>query len=428
MSQEVNLAPRLSYSNVLVSSENKLVYLLLEISPSGQTSFAEAALNMALVLDKSGSMYAAEKIDYVKQAVQYVVDQLRPEDLVSIIAFADRARVMIPSQQIFDKGGVKRMIQRIDDVDVGGGTEMNRGIRAAIDEVEKHLAPDKVNHVVLLTDGLTLHEDECIDRARGGTSRGLSFSTMGVGSDFNEKLLIRIAELSGGKSYYIDDPRDIPQIFAQELRGVQSVVVQNIQLKLKVSKDIQVRRVFKVKPLINDMGAPALSDRTMTVKLSDLQKNEPQSILCELVLPSRPSGTFRIAQVQVAYDILSQRRAGDTVSADVVVNYTSDAALAGMVDGEVMNIVDLVSVFKQQTKALELVQSGETGKATQLLRSAATTLLDRGQSDLANTFKEEAARLEKGGTASAAGTKKLEYGTRKLTQLLDETMIQNPKP
>lgn len=420
MAGEVNLNAKLSYQNVLISSENKMVYLLVEIKPGQNAAYGPAPLNLSIVLDKSGSMYAAEKLEYVVDAVQYVIDQLRPEDIVSIVPFADKARVLIPAGQIFDKESAKNMIRNIDQVDVGSGTEMLKGINAAINEVKKNQSKERTNHIVLLTDGLTLEENKCRDKCRETTEFGISFSTIGVGDDFNEKLLIDIANSCRGKSYYIDIPRDIPNIFAQELQGVQSVVVMNPVLKLKLSKDIEIRRVFKVKPLISDLGMLASVDKTISVPLSDLQKDETQSVLFELVLPSRQAGTYRIAKSEVLYNIPSSSGNIEAASSDVLINYTSDQAIASVVNPQVMNVIDLVSVFRQQTKALEYARAGDKTKATKLLRSAATTLLDHGQKELADQAIAEAQRIEKGSAVSSAGTKKLEYGTRKLTQLLDQ--------
>lgn len=417
---EVSLSAKLSYHNVLVTSESKLVYLLAEAKPGAEVGYAPASLNLAVVIDKSGSMYAAEKLEYVKESVQYVIDQLRPNDICSIIAFADKARVVIPAGQIVDKIQAKRMIRSIDSVDVGSGTEMLKGIDSAIGEVRRYLVRDKVNHVVLLTDGLTQKENQCKDRCGKESESGISFSTIGVGDDFNEKLLIDIANSGGGKSYYIDDPHDIPDIFAQELKGVQSVMVQNAQLQVRLSKDIEVRRAFKVKPLINDLGTLPFTDRTSGIKLGDLQKDELQSVLLELVLPSRQSGSYRLCQLKLFYDIPAQGVSAKSIDQDIAITYTTDSALASVVDPEVMNVVDLVSVFKQQTRALELAQAGDKAKATQLLKAAATTLLERGQTELANQAMAEAGRIESGAGVSSSGTKKLEYGTRKLTQMLDQ--------
>ncbi len=417
---EVDLGTYLSYQNVLVTSENKLVYLLAEVKPSAEIGVGPAALNIAIALDKSGSMYAAEKLDYVISAVSHVVDCLRPNDLASIIVFADKARVLIPSSQIYDKQSARRLVRNIDQVEVGSGTEMLHGIRAAMDEIRRNQSAERLNHIVILTDGLTLHESHCKEACLMAAGRGISVSTIGVGDDFNEQFLLDIANACRGNSYYIDIPRDIPQIFEKELRGVQNVVVRNPRLSLKLSKDITVRKAYKVKPLINDLGALNTVDRVATVPLSDLQREETQSILFELVLPSRQPGTYRVAQSVLEYDVPEKGMHNVQVTRDITIGYTADAAQAATVTPRVMAVVDAVSVFRQQTRALQFAQQGDKAKATQLLRSAATQLLEQGQSELANQALAEASRIDQGGGASAAGTKKLEYGTRKLTQLLTE--------
>ena len=422
MNKPATLDCQISYENVLVTSENKLVYLLSEVVPSREASVTTgtASLNLSIILDKSGSMYAAEKLEYVVTAVQHLIDQLRPNDICSIIAFADKARVVIPAGPIHDKESAKRIIRNIDHIDVGSGTEMLRGINAAIDEISRNFSNERTNHCILLTDGLTLHERKCKTRCLEGSERGISFSTIGVGDDFNEKFLLDIANECRGKSYYIDIPRDIPGIFNQELQGVQSVTVLNPKLTIKLSKGVSIRRVHKVKPLINDMGAIPTVDRVGVIKLQDLQKNEVQSVLFELVLPSRREGTYRVAQVSLNYQVPTEGMKEEEVMKDLTISYTTDSRLASRVNPKVIQVVDLVSVFRQQTKALELAQTGERTKATQLLRSAATTLLQHGQKDLADQAIEEAKRIEKGSRMTSRGTKKLEYGTRKLTQLLDQ--------
>lgn len=423
---EVNLATYLSYQAVMTTSENKLVYLLADVRPGPEIGIGPAALNLAIVLDKSGSMYAAEKLEYVIEAVSHVIDQLRPSDLCAIVAFADKARVLIPSSQIYDKHSARQMVRKIDQIDVGSGTEMLHGINAAVEEVRKNFSRERMNHIVLLTDGLTLHEGRCKEKCIMAAEEGISVSTIGVGDDFNEKLLLDIANSCRGTSYYIDIPRDIPSIFDGELRGVQNIVVRNPELHIKLAKDVNIRRAFKVKPLINDMGALPTVDRMATVRLGDLQMEETQSLLFELVLPSRMPGTYRVAQVSVGYDVPGQGHTGTTVTNDVTLTYTSDPAQASIVTPRVMQVVDAVSVFRQQTRALELAQAGDRGKATQLLRSAATQLLQQGQKELADQALAEASRIERGAGATSAGTKKLEYGTRKLTQLLDQVPPMEP--
>lgn len=423
---DIDIGAYLSYQNIMVTSENKLVYLLVEVTPSAGIGIGPAALNLAIVLDKSGSMYAAQKLEYVISAVSHVMDELRPSDICTVIAFADKARILIPSSQIYDKESARRMVKNIDQIDVGSGTEMLHGIRAAVDELRKNLSSERMNHIILLTDGLTLHESHCKEACLQCHGEGISVSTIGVGDDFNERFLLDIANACRGTSYYIDVPRDIPQIFSSELRGVQNVVVKNPKLELKLSRDISIRRAFKVKPLINDLGSVPTVERVATIDIGDLQKGETQSLLFELVLPSRKPGTYRVAQANLLYDLPEQGSHGKKSGQDVLITYTQDAGSASQVTPKVMAVVDAVSVFRQQTRALEMAQSGDRAKATQLLRSAATQLLQQGQTELANQALAEAATIEGGGGASSAGTKKLEYGTRKLTQLLDQIPMPEP--
>lgn len=416
---EVHLQSHLSYRNIAVTSENKLVYLLVDVSPSAGAGLGPAALNMAIVLDKSGSMYAHEKLEYVISAVGHVLEKLRASDIACVIAFADKARVLIPASQIYDRESARRMVRNIDSIDVGSGTEMLNGIRAANDELRKNLSAERMNHMVLLTDGLTLHEGACKEACMMAASEGISCSTIGVGDDFNEQFLLDIATACRGTSYYIDIPKDIPTIFEQELRGVQNVVVRHPRLSLKLSRDISIRKAYKVRPMINDLGMLPTADRMATIDLGELQKDETQSFLFELVLPSRKPGTYRLGKTEVLYDIPEKGERDKAVSEEILITYTEDQTLASVVTPQVMGVVDSVSVFRQQTRALEFAATGERGKATQLLRSAATQLLSQGQQELAEQALAEAGRIEQGGGASAAGTKKLQYGTRKLTQLLE---------
>lgn len=416
---EVHLQTHLSYRNIAVASENKLVYLLVDVAPSPGLGLGPAALNLAIVLDKSGSMYAHEKLEYVISAVGHVLEKLRASDIACVIAFADKARVLIPSSQIYDRESARRMVRNIDSIDVGSGTEMLNGIRAANDELRKNLSAERMNHMVLLTDGLTLHEGACKEACMMAASEGISVSTIGVGDDFNEQFLLDIATACRGTSYYIDIPRDIPSIFDQELQGVQSIVVRHPRLLLKLSRDISIRKAYKVRPMINDLGSLPTADRVAHLDLGELKKDETQSFLFELVLPSRKPGTYRLGKVEMLFDLPERGERDKLVSEEVLITYTDDQSAASVVTPQVMAVVDSISVFRQQTRALEFAASGDRGKATQLLRSAATQLLSQGQQELAEQALAEAGRIEQGGGASSAGTKKLQYGTRKLTQLLE---------
>jgi len=154
------------------------------------------------------------------------------------------------------------------------------------------------------------------------------------------------------------------------------------------------------------------------VELGELDAQQGKSLLVELVLPPRQAGRFRIAQAQLSYDLPLERTSDVSARSDIVVDYVTDPALVRAYDPALMNIVEKVTAFKLQTRALEEAQQGNIVGATQKLRAAATRLLELGEHDLAQAATQEADNLEQSGQMSAGGTKKLRYQTRKLTQEL----------
>src|ERR1019366_3791577 len=152
-----------SSEHVLSSAENFVLYVLLEAVARGAGGGGRGPLNLGVVIDRSGSMYDERRLEFVIDAVKFLADSLSDQDKVSIVAFADKAKVIITPEAARDKSAIKRAIDDIDLLEIGGGTQMALGMRAAIDEVKKNLSPDRLNRVLVLTDGQTYEETACID-------------------------------------------------------------------------------------------------------------------------------------------------------------------------------------------------------------------------------------------------------------------------
>src|ERR1035437_7038835 len=194
-----------SSEHVLSSAENFVLYVLLEAVARGAGGGGRVPPNLGVVIDRSGSMYDERRLEFGVEAVKFLADNLSADDKVSIVAFADKAKVIITPEAARDKSAIKRAIDDIDLLEIGGGTQMALGMRAAIDEVKKNLSPDRLNRVLVLTDGQTYEETACIDLVEKNREQ-ISFSTMGVGVEFNEKLLQRVSQDSNGKYHFIGDP------------------------------------------------------------------------------------------------------------------------------------------------------------------------------------------------------------------------------
>jgi Ca-activated chloride channel family protein len=362
---------------------------------------------------------AGEKIENLRKAVQLVIDQLDPTDIVSIVIFDDRADVLVPATPATDKNTLKAKVNSITD---RGGTEMSKGMMLGIQELQKHLTPDRVSRMVLLTDGQTYgDEDECQKLANQLKEMGVPLYAFGLGDDWNEDLLDALANATkslGGFSEFIERPEQILQHFQFAVRSAKRVVARNAYLTLKLAQGIAPRQVWRVLPLIANLGYQPISDRDVQVSLGDLERDEGQAILVEISVATKPKGTFRIAQAEVTYDLPHENRYGEKVRADIIVEFTDDQQAVQQVNPRVMNLVEKATAFKLQTRALEAAKAGDYGTATRLLRQSATRLLNIGEQELATVALEEAKRLEQGQQMTSTGTKRLRYETQRLTRPL----------
>src|SRR5438067_2143817 len=132
-------------SSIAVSGETAASYALIKLIPAGGGSGSKPLpLNVALVLDVSGSMYEEDgtgksRLARVQEAAHAAVQKLKPEDYLSIVAFAHDCQVVLPSTPLSQKAQIEDIISRIDRFDVDpGGTAMDLGIQNGLDEVEKH--------------------------------------------------------------------------------------------------------------------------------------------------------------------------------------------------------------------------------------------------------------------------------------------------
>ncbi len=369
MAAPVTFSALASSDYVLSSAENFVLYVLLEAvaGGGGVAAGARLPLNLGVVLDRSGSMYDERRLEFVTEAVKFLAENAAPDDKIAVVAFADSARVIVQPDQIHDKAAVRRALDEIDMLEIGGGTQMALGMRAAIEEVKRNLAPNRLNRVLVLTDGQTYEETACLDLANQNRDQ-MSFSAMGVGVEFNEKLLMRIAQDSHGKYHFIGDAAEIPGIFEDELEGLRAVSLRNGKIDLTLAQGVQIREAFRASPEIYGLGAPLLEERKVTYEIGDLESGVPGSVLLTLVLPPRKPGPVRIAQSAFRYEIPGGGEGAAPV--DVAIEYTLDRALTSKRNGRVMNLVDQVSIAKLQAKAEEELKLGNVDRATRLLGNA----------------------------------------------------------
>jgi Ca-activated chloride channel family protein len=401
-------------------NQPQLIYVLTELQPGEAMSNVRLPLNFALVLDHSGSM-AGEKLRTMKEAVKNIIEQLDPNDVLSIVTFETKTRVLVQSQPARDKAGLKKQVDKISD---GGGTNMAPALRESLNLVSQLHSSERVSRIVILTDGeATDKEDDSRHVADDAGQRGIPLIGLGFGKDWKEDFLFDLADRSvnakpgsqSGLAYYIPKPTDANQIFQAVYQSMQ-VVAQDVTINVRMVQGLEARRVWQVVPMIKDIGHGVIQGRAIVIPVGQLEKGGA-AYLAEIMLPPRPQGAVRIAQTDAVYN--APGRGTQREAVDLIVNFSADPSVQNQLNGRVMNIVEKVQAFKLQTQALDEAETGNVRGATQKLRQAVTILLSQGENELANQMQQEANRLEQSGEISNEGKKTIKLTSRQTVKLSD---------
>lgn len=420
MAGELNLNVALARPVIPRLATEQLVYALVTLRPTEQAVPVAMPLNLSLVLDRSGSMQG-KKIEALRAATQELLDLLQPQDTLSVVMFNHKARVLVEAQQVTPerKAAIQAEISRVS---ADGGTNMAPAMEAGLIELRKNMQPGpaasgQVNRLVLLTDGLTEREKRCLNQADAAAAVGIPIVALGIGRDWNDKLMETIAQRTGGTADFVQDPDEIARHFQRTVQQMQAVALQRAMLRLRVVVGVTPRMVYRVHPLIAALGGGPPGQRQVEVPLGEIERGFGQVLLLELIVPARPPGAYRVAQVEVTYDVPGQGLAAQQVAAEVLVTYAADATQASPPDPAVMNIVEKVTTFKLQTRALEDLEGGNVQGATEKLERAVTHLLNQGDVDLANTVQQELENLQKGRVMSPEGRKTIRFGSTRTARL-----------
>ena len=232
-------------SHSALSSRETDFYVRIRIKAAKAQTESRQPLTLALVFDRSGSMDSEDKIGYLRKAGHVVADNLTRNDHVALIAFNHQVQTLVPLHRVVNR---EYLHHRIDELHAEGYTNISGGLMDGCAEVKKRMNEAGLHHVILLTDGIAnrgvWQPDALVELTKRLTSSGITVTTIGVGTEYNETLLARMAQAGGGRYVYVAKPEDIPMAFKQELGDLLAVVAQNVKLKMKLPPGLEVRQIF----------------------------------------------------------------------------------------------------------------------------------------------------------------------------------------
>jgi Ca-activated chloride channel family protein len=360
---------RMMYRNsIAVPGESAASYALIKLIPSVETPGKPLDLNLALVLDVSGSMYEEDgtglsRLKRIQEAARVAIQKLKPTDTLAIIAFAHNAQVVLPATTIADAAKIEEIIDRIDQFDVDpGGTSMDQGIALGLAEVEKSAVDGRLSQVVVLTDGETSGEEVCRQLARQAAEKKVHFTAMGIGTEWNASLLKDLARLAEGKWYYIDvnQAQEAERIFLEEFGHLAAAGFTDVEMHFWPVKDVRVKRVRQVVPEIKELTLAEPHERHLAASLGTLERDKPSRYILDLSLPKRPDGNYVLLQMEVRYDLPGGRTEA-TGKVPLQIQYTE--AGQGYVNAEVARHIDEVQIYELNKNLQEAIAANDQAEA-----------------------------------------------------------------
>lgn len=392
----VKLDARFSQS-VVKAGQTTRAFLRVGLSGVQPPALADRTpANIALVIDKSGSMQGT-KIADAREAALMALELLGEDDTLAVVAFNQAVEVVLPATSAGDLPNMRRAISRIG---AGGRTALFAGVQRGIDEALTFLDPYTVNRVILLSDGLANVGPTSPDRVaalgRDAAGEGISITTIGLGLGYNEDLMTRLALNSDGNHAFVEHPDDLVDIFDREFGDVFSVVGQEAQVEIEFPEGIRPLRA---------LGRPAEIDgRRVRFNLRQIYGGQEKYILVEVEIAGNAARErMESSRVSARYTDMGTQDAV-TIEESVNLTFSDDAErITASRDKEVLSAATIQLATLRSEEAVKLRDSGQVDEARKLLEDNAAYLTEQARTLAAPTLEGLAQDQARDAEAIASG-------------------------
>ena len=329
-------------------------------APEAKPRQGRLPVNLAFVIDRSGSMYG-EKLARAKDAVLVGIRSLREGDRFAVVAYDEHVQVVVASTEA-SREAREAAVRAVEAIQTGGGTDLHGGWLVGCRELLEKRPREAVSRCLLLTDGLANHgitdHDEIVRRAANQRDNGVSTTSFGVGADFDEVLLRRMADTGGGNFHFIEAAAQIRDFIASEVGEALSTTVREAVIVVDAGEGALVESLNDF-PCRREKGG-------WKIPIGSLYSGQTLTPVLRVTFPQGPVGQFRDVRVRVDDPDNALATAHATARFTWATREESDHQPRHV---EVDRQVAALDAARAERDALELNKAGDFGAAHRAIQA-----------------------------------------------------------
>jgi Ca-activated chloride channel homolog len=361
---------RLGHASIAKNSRGE-TFLFAQVAAAddkaGGTS-AASPMNLALVIDRSGSM-KGDRIANAMNAAVGAIERLRDGDSVTVVAFDSGAQVVVPPTRVSSSTRAS-MEAAVRNIRLGGDTCISCGMLEGMQQLaQTSLSGDRVNRMILLSDGATNSGIKDVPGLRAManrmTGKGVTISTIGVDVDFDEKVMAALAAEGNGRHYFVANASGLPAVFSQEFDDILASVAKEAELSIELAPGVEVAEVF-------DRSFRREGSKII-VPFGTFSAKQEKTVLVKLKVPADHDGSQAVADVKLAYRDLVKKSDG-SCGGNLSIAIRSDGTEQRELDPFVAARVERSRTASTLTEANKLFEAGRIGEARAKLATRSSEL------------------------------------------------------
>jgi Ca-activated chloride channel family protein len=291
-----------------------------------------------------------------------------------------------------------------------GGTEIFSGLELGYNEILHNLSRSRINHIILLTDGRTYgDENNCFSLAQKAAERGIGISGLGIGSEWNDNFLDKLASITGGSSLYLPRAQDIQHALLGKFNQLGKAYAEDLRMDFEKLEGVELRYAFRLQP------EPGLLSLESPMMMGPVIWDTSLKVLMEFVVqPAMVQQTTVTIINGTVSTVFANESAPEEPIPIRLIRPVLGGTITDLPPHEIVDALSRLRLYRFQEQAQLETTAGNYELAAEHMSRLATHLLAQGERKLAKTALSEAENIQKKKSFSQQGGKEIKYGTKAL--------------